>query len=50
LEFYGRRATDPAASEEDRARAHARLATMLARPLTGASMTDLLGALADTTH
>jgi Ser/Thr protein kinase RdoA (MazF antagonist) len=49
LDFYGRRATDPAASEEDRARAHARLATMLVRPLTEASMTDLLGALADAT-
>jgi Ser/Thr protein kinase RdoA (MazF antagonist) len=45
LDLYGRRATDPAASEQDRARGRWRLSTMLARPLTLASIMDLLTAL-----
>ncbi|WP_179266448.1 phosphotransferase [Asanoa hainanensis] len=42
LQFYGRRALDEAESEENRSRAEARLATMLARPLTPAAVDALL--------
>ncbi|MGN9842788.1 phosphotransferase [Nonomuraea sp. H19] len=45
LEFYARRALSPAESEENRARARARLSTMLDRPLTPARIDALLAAL-----
>ncbi|WP_203717388.1 phosphotransferase [Asanoa siamensis] len=42
LDFYGRRALDPAATEEDRTRATARMEAMLARPLTADAIVRLL--------
>ncbi|MEV4537533.1 phosphotransferase [Asanoa sp. NPDC049518] len=42
LQFYGRRALDPAESADNRSRAEARLATMLARPLTPAAVDALV--------
>ncbi|MFI7703692.1 phosphotransferase enzyme family protein [Nonomuraea sp. NPDC049480] len=45
LEFYARRALSPEESEDNRARARARLRTMLDRPLTPARIDALLAAL-----
>ncbi|GIF62015.1 hypothetical protein Ais01nite_00500 [Asanoa ishikariensis] len=42
LQFYGRRALDEAESRENRSRSEARLAAMLARPLTPAAVDALL--------
>ncbi|MFI9555772.1 phosphotransferase [Nonomuraea endophytica] len=47
LEFYARRATDPAETDENRARSRARLGEMLRRPLTLERISAVLEGLRD---